>query len=89
MKAADRAIAEQFMRENTLVELTFTDGGNLVDMGRISASPCVCFLSGVTHEGCFVRLDGSLWLFRWSDKPAEDPGFCPVIESLTSAEVEP
>jgi hypothetical protein len=87
-------LLEQWVREETLVRITFVDGEELVSKGYIRASPLDCFISHVRPEGVYVREGGTLWLFRFSrvglhfaQTPLDRP-FCPTVTSITPIENE-
>jgi hypothetical protein len=80
-------LLEQWVREETLVRITFVDGEDLVSKGYIRASPLDCFISHVRPEGVYVREGGTLWLFRFA--PVRHDAMhavCPVVTSITPIE---
>jgi hypothetical protein len=80
------SLLEQWVREETLVRITFVDGEELVSKCYIRASPLDCFISHVQPEGVYVREGGTLWLFRFAPLYWTIRSVCPVVTSITPLE---
>jgi hypothetical protein len=85
-KRPDPSLLAQWVRDETLVRIVFTDGETLVSKGYIRASPLDCFISHVRPVGVWVRENGTMWLFRFARVSEYMRAECPVVTSITTIE---